>query len=202
MVCIRAFIGIDFDIDCKKYIFELQQKLRGYAVKGRWKHSSNFHLTLKFLDDISPEQKEHIDAALNGICNAQEAFRLTVSEAGVFQGKDMVRVLWLGLGDEVRILQHLASSIDESVSKFGFPMEKRRFTPHITIGQDIIFEQPFDEIRDSIGRISYGPMDVKTVNLFKSEQLQSKRIYTKISDYMLAGFGSTGGSITSDYHCR
>lgn len=187
MICIRAFIGIDFNNDCKKYIFDLQQQLRKYAVKGRWKHSSNFHLTLKFLDEISHEQKEHIDTIINEICSARQAFSLTVSETGVFQGKDMVRVLWLGLGGDVLMLQQLAAVIDESVSNLGFPIEKRRFTPHITLGQDIIFERPFDEIRDSIGRISYGPLDVKSVNLFKSEQLQNKRIYTKISEYPLVG---------------
>ncbi len=185
MICIRAFIGIDFDLYCKKYIFDLQQSLRKYAVKGRWKHSSNFHLTLKFLDEISPVQKELIDARLHEICKAQKTFSLDISEAGVFHGRDMIRVLWLGLGGSLDPLRQLASRIDESVSGLGFPLERRPFTPHITIGQDIIFQCPFDKIKDEVGRISYGPMEVKTVNMFKSEQIQNKRIYTKISEYPL-----------------
>ncbi len=187
MISIRAFIGIDFEPDCKKYIFDLQQSLRKYAVRGRWKHSSNFHLTLKFLDEISPTQKELIDARLHDICKARKEFSLNVSEAGVFKGRDMIRVLWLGLDGDIQTLSQLAAKIDESVSELGFPIERRPFTPHITIGQDIIFQCPFDEIKDAVSRISYGPIEVKTVNLFKSEQLQGKRIYTKISGYPLGG---------------
>lgn len=185
MILIRAFIGIDFETDCKKYIFDLQQRLKKYSVKGRWKHSDNFHLTLKFLDEISLDQKKQIDAAMARICTEQQAFSLSISEAGVFHGSDMIRVLWLGLGGDLPILQQLASNIDDSMSGLGFLKEKRRFTPHITIGQDIIFERPFDEIRNSMGRIFYGPIAVKSANLFKSEQLQSKRVYTKISEYGL-----------------
>ena len=52
----RTFIGIDFEDAIKNNILELQNKLRKYVVKGRWKHSDNFHLTLKFLDEIDSEQ--------------------------------------------------------------------------------------------------------------------------------------------------
>lgn len=187
MIFIRAFIGIDFDADCKKYIFDLQQRLRKYADKGRWKHSGNFHLTLKFLDEISQKQKELIDARLHDICRVQKPFVLNIQEAGVFQGRETIRVLWLGLGGELQTLRHLAASIDRSAAEMGFPAERRPYTPHITIGQDIIFQCPFDAVKDSIGQISFGPIEVKTVNLFKSEQIQGKRIYTKISDYPLGG---------------
>jgi 2'-5' RNA ligase len=187
MIGIRAFIGIDFDPDCKKYIFDLQQSLKKYAARGRWKHSSNFHLTLKFLDEISPAQKELIDAGLRDICKARRPFSLEIDGAGVFHGRDTIRVLWLGLGGDMHVLRYLAADIDKSVSMLGFPAERRPFTPHITIGQDIIFPRPFEEIRDSIGKISYGPVKATCVNLFKSEQIQGKRIYTKISEYPLEG---------------
>ncbi|NMA34496.1 MAG: RNA 2',3'-cyclic phosphodiesterase [Clostridiaceae bacterium] len=181
----RAFIGIDFDDECKKYISDLQQRLRKYALRGRWKHISNFHLTLKFLGEISLDQKKRIDLSLGNICDGFRPFSLGISGAGTFKGNDMIRVLWLGLGGDLRTLNQLAGNIDASMSALGFPPEKRRFTPHITIGQDIIFECPFENILDSMGTISYGPMKITKVNLFKSEQIQNKRVYTKISEYSL-----------------
>lgn len=60
----RAFIGIDFAPAVKQQIYELRQRLRKYALKGRWKHSDNFHLTLKFLDEIIATQTAQIDEAL------------------------------------------------------------------------------------------------------------------------------------------
>lgn len=183
MILIRAFIGIDFQPDCKSYIYRLQQGLRKYAVKGRWKHSDNFHLTLKFLDEIDMEQQKRIDEALTLICGQQAAFSLKVSELGIFKGRDNIRVLWLGLTGDVKPLQDLSCSIEKALAPIGFLPEKRPYTPHITIGQDIVFESPFDQIRDSIGHINFGPMKIEKLTLFKSEQIQNKRVYTKISEY-------------------
>ncbi|MGE5614931.1 MAG: RNA 2',3'-cyclic phosphodiesterase [Bacillota bacterium] len=185
MILIRAFIGIDFDSDCKKNIYELQQRFRKYAVKGRWKYIDNFHLTLKFLDEISVMQEKQIDEAMRSICTEQKPFTLEITEPGIFEGKDAVRVLWLGLAGNLEILRHLAERIDKSFHKIGFPLEKRRYTPHVTIGQDIVFECPFSQIRDSIGSIKSSPVLVNKLILFKSEQLQNKRVYTPISEYSL-----------------
>lgn len=183
MILIRAFIGMDLGSDCKDYIRGLQQSLRKYAVRGRWKHSDNFHLTLKFLDEIDAEQARQIDAALKVICGQQDPFRLGISDLGTFKGRDDIRVLWLGLTGEVRILQMLVGNMEKALAAIGFQPEKRPYTPHITIGQDIVFDRPFDQIRESIGHIGFGPVKMEKLTLFKSEQLLNKRVYTKISEY-------------------
>ena len=185
MILIRAFVGIDFETDCKSYIYGLQQSLKKYAVRGRWKHSDNFHLTLKFLNEIEEKQQKQKDEALMAICGHQDTFCLEFSELGIFKGRGDIRVLWLGLTGDVKPLQLLAESIEKALAPLGFPPETRPYMPHITIGQDIVFESPFDQIRDSIGHISFGPMKIAKLTLFKSEQLQNKRVYSKISEYRL-----------------
>jgi len=185
MIVIRAFIGIEFDSVCKKYIYELQQRLKKYAVKGRWKSSDNFHLTLKFLDEINAKQQKQIDEAMLGICAGQNPFRLEITGLGAFSGRESIRVVWLGLSGNLHQLQPLAVKIENSMAKLGYPPEKRPYSPHITIGQDIIFECPFDQMKGFIEPIKFGPIDVNKVVLFKSEQIQNKRVYSKISDYPL-----------------
>lgn len=187
MILIRAFIGVEFESDCKKYIYELQQRLRKYAVKGRWKYSGNFHLTLKFLDEIDARQKIQVDEALQSICRNRDPFRLYISELGVFGYRDAIRVLWLGLAGDLKPLQSLAENIDRSLASVGFAAEKRPYAPHITLGQEIVFECPFDQILAGVGQVHYGPINVEKLTLFKSEQLQNKRVYSKISEY---GFAS------------
>ncbi|HOQ06640.1 MAG TPA: RNA 2',3'-cyclic phosphodiesterase [Clostridiales bacterium] len=187
MIHIRTFIGIDFSDECKRYISDLQQRLKKYAVRGRWKYTGNFHLTLKFLDEINAEQKKQIDRSMADICGVFRPFSLEISKAGIFKGNDRIRVLWLGVGGDLDALHQLAGGIDSSMSELGFPPEKRRYTPHITIGQDIIFECPFENIAESIGEISYGPIEVRKIYLFKSEQIQNRRVYTVISEYDLKG---------------
>lgn len=185
LIDIRAFIGIEFDSGCKKYIYELQQRLRKYALKGRWKSGDNFHLTLKFLDEINAKQQKQIDEAMLGICAGQDPFRLEITGLGAFNGRESIRVAWLGLSGDLHQLRPLAAKIDHSMSGLGFFPEKRPYSPHITIGQDIIFECPFEQMKGSIEPVKFGPIDVNKVILFKSEQVQNRRVYSKVSEYTL-----------------
>jgi len=183
----RTFIGIDFDDELKKNIFELQQRLRELAVKGRWKHSDNFHLTLKFLDEIDEKQKMEIDNALRQISCETKPFELSLSGLGIFPGGDSVRVLWLGVTGDMPELKYLQGSIDQALEPIGFPKDKRAYRPHITIGQDVVFKLEFDEIKKIIGEVKLTAFKVNRLFLFKSEQIGYKRVYTKIEEYKLGG---------------
>lgn len=181
----RAFIGVDFDKEQKNKINELQQRLRRYAVRGRWKHIDNFHLTLKFLDDISSSQQMQIDNVMKEICSTVKPFNLELKDIGVFKGRDSIRVLWMGLGGDIEELSTLHKRVDELLIPVGFIPEKRSYKPHITIGQDLVFDCDFQQIRDSIGKLDFSPVIVNSLHLFKSEQIANKRVYTKVSDYNL-----------------
>lgn len=183
---IRAFIGIDFERELKNDIYSLQQRLKRYAVKGRWKHIDNFHLTLKFLDEINSKQQGQIDEAMKKVCMDKSPFRLETEGLGVFDGRDSIRVLWLGLKGDLQQLQTLSKDIDKQINPIGFAPEKRSYTPHITVGQDIIFECPFEQIRDAIEPLRFNPINVDSLFLFKSEQIHGKRIYSKVSGYSLS----------------
>jgi 2'-5' RNA ligase len=179
----RAFLGIDFDKEVKNNILVLQQRLRKYTVKGRWKYIDNFHLTLKFLGEVNGVQHSRIDKAINRVCTGMSPFSLIVEEFGVFKGRESVRVLWIGLSGEVGRLKSLQKAVDNATAPLGFLPEKRRYTPHVTIGQDIVFECPFEQIREAIGEARPGIVNVNSLYLFKSEQIQGKRIYSKVSEY-------------------
>jgi 2'-5' RNA ligase len=184
VIGIRAFIAVDFDDRLKKDIFRLQQEFRRLAVKGRWKHIDNFHLTLKFLDEISETQKLQIDAAMRKLCAARKPFRLETAEPGIFEGGDCARVLWLGLAGDMEELKSLRGEIEKALAPLGFPPEKRGFSPHITIGQDIVFDGGFGKAAEIAGKAArHGIIGVDRLILFKSEQIGNKRIYTRVSEY-------------------
>ena len=166
----------------KNKIKELQQRLKIYTTRGRWKHD-NFHLTMKFLGEISPSQQIQIDDALRKLCIAKKPFSLKLTGLGKFEGKDTIRVLWLGLTGDIQELHSLHKEINKVLDRLGFPLEKRKFSPHITIGQNIIFECPFDQIKNEIEKIQFDWIEVDNLFLFKSEQVGHKRVYSKISEY-------------------
>ncbi len=181
----RAFIGIDFDERAKQKILDLQKAYREPARKGRWKHRDNFHITLKFLPEVTVEQKSMIDHIMTEICSSFTPFELSLTEPGTFGGRDSIRVLWLGVSGNTIRLHSLQNEIELALLSMGFPRESRKYNPHITIGQDIIFEESFEKVSKYVGHFEFEPIRVKDLYLFKSEQIQNKRIYTKISRYEL-----------------
>lgn len=181
----RTFIGINFSEKLKNEIYLLQNILRKHARKGRWKYSGNIHLTLKFLDEISTSQKKAIDETLKNNLKDIKPFSLKLSDLGMFKGKGSIRVLWLDIKGDRNNLILLHEKIDTALSKIGIPPDSRKFKPHITIAQDVVFDKSFDEVKGLIGKIEFMPFSVDNIYLFKSEQIKNKRVYTKISEYGL-----------------
>ena len=81
------------------------------------------------------------------------------------------------------MLKTLQQQIDKQMGGLGFKEEKRDYIPHITIGQDIIFRDEFENIRNMVNIDDIPAINVKDVYFFKSEQINGKRIYTPISRY-------------------
>lgn len=181
----RAFIGIDFSAELKKQLYELQQGYRSHARKGRWKHIDNFHITLKFFNEIDLSRQKAMDEAVSRICSGKDPFRLELGHAGIFPGKDAVRTLWLGIRGDLSSLYELQQEIERAAEPLGFPPENRKYRPHITIGQDIIFDRSFEEIQRELGEPVFPAIQADRLYLFQSEQVQNRRVYTKVSEYLL-----------------
>lgn len=181
----RAFIAIDFNDDLKRDIASLQSGLRGFCTEGRWKHKDNFHLTLKFLGEIDNTLQTKIAGELERLCKTKERFKLRIAELGAFQGRGNIRVLWLGLGGDLEKLYDIQKTIDLKLEALGFEREKRPFTPHVTIGQDICFNQQFEEIQKIADIKRFSVIEVNSILLFKSEQIGNRRVYTPINELNL-----------------
>lgn len=183
----RTFIAVDFSDEVKKEILEIQRRLRENAVSGRWKYSGNFHLTLKFLGEVELRSIDKINRILDEICAVQKPFVLKPSQLGQFKGNGCCRVVWLGMEGETAALAKLQKSIDSELEKIGFEKEKRDYKPHVTIGQDVVFREGFEAIEKEAGLLSVSETSVKSLVLFKSEQIGRKRVYTPIREHMFRG---------------
>lgn len=182
----RSFIGINFTREIKEDIKGIQTRIRANAIKGRFKHVDNFHITLKFLDEISDEQAVDIARLMEDIAKRHESFELRLDHLGCFKGRQDIRTLYIGLGGAVEKLKKLNQDIEKAVEALGFEIEKRPFTPHITISQDLTLKLPFEKLKEDIDLAAIGTISVKKIELIKSEQIQNKRIYTPIYGYELA----------------
>lgn len=183
----RAFVGLDLSFDMKNQISAVQKRVKSFSLSGRWKRMENFHLTLKFLDEVENSLVPHIGNALGKLCSDMPRFRLKIGEMGYFPGKDCLRVLWLGLDGDLKHLYDLQAGVEKRLQSLGFEKEKRLYKPHLTIAQDVVLSTAFEEMKKHVSFDSLPVMDVQKITLFKSEQIGYQRVYTPIIEHVLAG---------------
>lgn len=132
----RAFVAIELSDDAKRALADLIQSLRSRRIDGlRLVRPEGIHLTLKFLGNINASRVPSIAEALAAASARHAPFRLTLTAPGFFPNADRARVLWIGVGGELRPLIDLQRDVDQTLAALGFAAEKRPFNPHLTIAR-------------------------------------------------------------------
>ncbi|HSB12352.1 MAG TPA: RNA 2',3'-cyclic phosphodiesterase [Blastocatellia bacterium] len=132
---IRTFICIEIPDSIKRRIGRLQEALRQIEAQISWTKPSNIHLTLKFLGGVEASRIERVGEAVKRAANGIGPFEVEVGGAGCFPSPRSPRVLWVGVPNVAEQLQKLSSRIEDELAREGFPREKRKFSPHLTIGR-------------------------------------------------------------------
>ncbi|MDP8240449.1 MAG: RNA 2',3'-cyclic phosphodiesterase [Candidatus Hatepunaea meridiana] len=132
---VRAFIALETQESVKRAIREVQDKLRVVSgARVTWVRSVGVHLTLKFLGDVEVSQLSEIEASIRDSASRISPFNITTTNTGGFPNLKKPRVLWLGV-DGGRQLLELQNNIEKALEPLGFPMERKKFHPHLTIGR-------------------------------------------------------------------
>jgi len=188
---IRAFIAIELSENVKGTLTRLQNKLKtGCQAPVRWTKPEDTHLTLQFLGDIDPGLTGQITAAMAEAAHGVRPFHLRVSSPGVFPDPGRVRVVWVGLTEDLEILGKLQKRIESGLTPLGFTPEARSFTPHLTLGR--VRDNARPDERQSLGQLvaksaveSESVLEVKSVHLIKSQLTPQGPIYTIIGSVEL-----------------
>lgn len=127
----RIFIALPMDDQVRSSIMKLPK-----SPGVRWVEEQQYHITLKFLGEISEEQLQQVNAATHAVGSAwPQAIRLSAQGVGAFPSVQRARVLWVGLQGDTEPLVRLQQSMERALIDLGFEPEKRPFKPHITIGR-------------------------------------------------------------------
>jgi 2'-5' RNA ligase len=132
---IRTFIAVEIPESIQSRIERLQESLRQIGAKVSWTKPSNVHLTVKFLGGVEASRIEQVRKAVERAARGIAPFEVEIGGTGCFPSPRSPRVLWVGLPDVPEALKQLHSNIETELDREGFPMEKRRFSPHLTIGR-------------------------------------------------------------------
>ncbi len=132
----RLFLAV-FPDDAVKSILDKETTLlqKKYPLPGlKWTVPAQRHLTLKFLGDVSPGEKERLIQRLDALCPRLRRPRLLPKAYAFFPNRRRARVLYLGL-EENAALSALAREIDACASECVPGASSTPFRPHITLAR-------------------------------------------------------------------
>lgn len=124
---IRLFTGLEIPAPAAERLCTLQSGLQN----ARWISPENFHITLRFIGDVSEDTAFEIDEALSQI-HAQP-FDLHLDSLGSF-GHSKPHALWAGVA-ESEPLRALQARQEITLQKLGLTPEPRKYTPHVTLAR-------------------------------------------------------------------
>jgi 2'-5' RNA ligase len=124
---------------------EISEAVRGAAAKVirrfgkcdgdlKWVEPEQMHLTLKFLGDVEEALLPGLVTALEAAAAEVPPFMFDTTSMGAFPSPARPRVVWLGV-ESTPGLYDLQEAVERELTPLGFPREKRRFHPHITLGR-------------------------------------------------------------------
>lgn len=102
-------------------------------ARARWTPAEQLHLTLRFIGDVTEDQKEAVREALARVTGAP--FPLGVEGVGRFPPRGNPGVVWAGVGNGHPFLHRLRQQVDDRLLASGVPFELTPFVPHFTLGR-------------------------------------------------------------------
>src|SRR5271170_5022933 len=175
---LRLFVGIEFPPELK-----LALSLPCTSVPGaRWIDPGNFHLTLRFIGEITEDVAADVDAALARL--KARRFTLQLAGTGVFGG-NRPHSLWVGVERHPELVR-LHDKIEQALIRIGLEPEQRRFAPHVTLAR--LRDPALDMLGHFLAmhaRFRADPLPVEHFSLIASFPTKAGSVYEDQADYPL-----------------
>ena len=131
----RAFIALTLPEAVRHSLAALQDTLDASRADVRWVDAQQLHLTLKFLDDITDEQRQAVEALLVRIAQETPVLALSLEGVGAFPSMRAPRVVWVGVKEGQDDVTRLARAIEAASAALSVRRELRPFAAHVTLGR-------------------------------------------------------------------
>lgn len=176
----RLFLGTFVKHENLENVYSEIQNDFSKVISGKWVERENLHFTYKFLGAVEESKIKDITSVLTPYLRVYESM-LEFRGLGVFPHPKNPRLLWLGLYNPDRAVFEAAMGIDEEMSKIGFPPEKRKFLPHVTLVRiKRSLSTGFLDILREYKKIEAEPMKNFSINLIESKLTPEGPIYSII----------------------
>lgn len=166
---VRSFIAIELASGVKHRAMELVKKLKASEADVKWVQPTEMHLTLKFLGEVNRDEILPLCKLTREVAAQFQPFDIGFSGLGAFPNADEPRTLWIGLEQGLEQLTALHAALEEALYKqLGFAKERRKFTPHLTIGRVNQSSQGLIDTLDKLAEFESDFTDVDELVVFAS----------------------------------
>ena len=184
----RSFLAFELKEEIKETISKITNEIKPLLPDIRWTRPENIHLTVVFMGNIDESYVDVIDRSARNICRGYEPFNIFLNGIGIFGTRRNPRVIWIGLGGDIKKMAALRDDLSKSLKPLGIRQEKRPFKPHLTIGR--FKKQPagpynFNRILHRYKHLHTSEHTQKILTMYKSELRQRGAVYTKIRSWPL-----------------
>ena len=186
----RTFIALDLNEELQRFLGVIISQASQELPDLRWVEPAGIHLTLAFLGELSDDQlAEAVDATEEA---AQKAipFEYRLKGLGIFGSTHQPRVIWMGVEDlpsgkiQGSPLQQLHRVLTRKLELRGFEIEKRPFSPHLTLAR--IKQQLSPDTQQRLQRVLHSRLagsssavyQVNNLCVMKSELSRAGATYT------------------------
>lgn len=181
----RVFIGVRLPEVIKEQLGAVQEEVKRASLKGAFTDSDNFHLTMRFIGEVDPDQKSAIETALDRCTEEQVPFLIETAGLGNFFKKNKW-IIWLGIKENRQLHQLYDQLNAELLGQAMTVADEVAFIPHLTLGRGIVLSQEWETL-SKVLLPSDQKIPVTALTLFESVRVNGKLVYRPIADFPFHG---------------
>ncbi len=182
----RSFIALDINPsnELSSFYFLLKRRYNQYRIS--WVEPTTFHLTLAFLGEIPERLVDEISFELQNGTKGLSAFQFSLKGFGYFGSLRNPRVLWIGVENN-HLLKGLQKVVANGVSNCGIELEKREFSPHLTVGRvkDNVELPGLKKLVEEHSQTFFQHVGVEQFVLYKSELTPLGAVHSVLQEFPL-----------------
>jgi 2'-5' RNA ligase len=184
---LRLFVAVTIPDAVREEMLRVQRELQPLAPRGviRWTKPEQFHLTLRFLGDVSSGHVTGLQDSLRAACSGVPVLRLRALGVGFFPNARSPRVIWVGITDGENGLVDLQRKIKDAVQPFTAEQGGERFAGHVTLGRVKLFKQSeISELAagaETMRNRTFGEWTAREIEIIRSELLATGSRYTQLA---------------------
>jgi 2'-5' RNA ligase len=131
----RTFIALEMNEAQQQHLAEIIRQMAQVLPGIRWVDPAGIHLTLAFLGELSDGELGKVMHAAENTARQASSFSYRLSRPDTFASPRQPRIIWMGVEESSGALAHLHHMLNRELERRGFELDKRPFSPHLTLAR-------------------------------------------------------------------